>query len=103
MHSICSQRSFIVEMEFFSLLFGQRSPLKAHSSSERGWLSSLNPFGRRPSDSQEDCDDRSSTSTQRSLSLRPISMRDFQLAVNKAKEAKAHCSNPLTRQRLELD
>jgi len=69
-----------------------------------GWFSRFNPFTRSTTN---DCDSTSagpSSIGHRSMSLRPISMRDFEFAVLKAKEARAHCGNPpLLRSRLELD
>jgi len=72
---------------------------------ERGWLDAINPFSVRNTGECGDCQESNGTTSgmTRSMSLRAITMRDFEIAVMKSKESKAHCSGQALRQRLELD
>jgi hypothetical protein len=78
---------------------------------ERGWFDAINPFSGRSGRGEDgDCGDynnqlssSSSLGMPRSMTLRAITMRDFEIAVMKSKEAKAHCGGQMLRQRLELD
>lgn len=91
------------------------SPPRLPSSLTRGWFDMINPFASSSSDVMDgdggggDGDDASISSLDvgsvtRNLSLRAINMRDFEHAVMKLKEARAHCGNALdARHRIELD
>jgi len=76
------------------------SPPKSSSSSS--WFSSI-WTGRRSSELNSlDCS--SSSLGHDNMAIRPIKMRDFEGAVNKAKEGKAHCqAQQFRQQRIELD
>ena len=77
----------------------------------------FNPFARSTPSSSADLDSETNnisssgygdsglmSSAGDSMSLRAISMKDFELAISKAKESRAHCATPVVlRQRMELD
>jgi len=86
-------------------------------SGSGGWFQMFNPFSRasRSSSTAPESESENISSTGGagevglvcpgdSMSLRAISMKDFELAISKAKESRAHCSAPVVlRQRMELD
>lgn len=86
-------------------------------STSRSWFDLINPFAAsssRGSGPGEDGDGSGAAGGAdagslvgmgpgRTMTLRPIAMRDFELAVMKLKESRSHCGNPLTKARIELD
>jgi len=71
----------------------------------RGWLSSLIPFNsRRGLEDEEglDAENTNGAVTSRNMSLRAITMRDFESSVSKLRESRSHCSTGMS-QRVELD
>lgn len=65
----------------------------------------INPFAARGSgDEYQDGIETGSLGIPRSISLRAITMRDFDVAVRKLKESRMHCGDLiLNRQRIDLD
>lgn len=69
-----------------------------------GWFDFINPFASKDEGMGSGGGDGPGPAAQRNMSLRPITMKDFEVAVNKLKEARAHCGSPtLLRERMELD
>jgi len=75
--------------------------IRATGEDPRSWYQKLNPFASRIT---VDLDVNEEYPQHGPMALRAIAMKDFELAVAKAKQAKSHCGIPsVLRQRVELD
>jgi SpoVK/Ycf46/Vps4 family AAA+-type ATPase len=83
---------------------GEIAAAYGDSTNTTGWLSWLRGSRETPEPISSSVSEQSLNAGQRSMSLRPITMRDFKVAIQKAKESRAHCGTQvLNRHKLELD